>query len=938
MLTKVPASFLRTLCVRKKETGTFKKSLVFLPLDFNRKTERYRMNQIYRVLLSMTCVLAVSCQSTDHQPETKTDSRTELQKSLDVNFVTQEEAVQRSARVSQVHYQLKADLTGNDKNFSGKMLLSFQLSDANSDLKVDLSDAKISDLNVNGTQVSDFVQGKRFFLLPQKSLKIGDNQVSITYEGTYSHSGEGLHRFVDPVDQRAYLYTQFEAFDANRFMPCFDQPDLKAKLQLTVLAPLQWTVVSNTLETTKHKTSNASQEWVFPDTATISTYLFALHAGEYKIWKSSFGKIPLRLFARQSLAKYVTPEDWFRVTRQGLGFYQGYFAFAYPFVKYDQLIVPEFNAGAMENVAAVTFSERMIRRGKETRDFKSGTAETILHEMAHMWFGDLVTMKWWNDLWLNESFADFMEDLAATNATEFTDASMDVFAGSKQWAYREDQLITTHPIAANVKNTDESFTNFDGITYGKGAATFKQLSYSMGADVFKKGVQNYFKKYAYKNTQLTDFVGELAAASHQDLTDWTQSWLRDAGVDTLKVKMTCDAQKISSLNLEIINSGYSKLTRSHAFELAFLYEKKSQVKVTQTLRVLMNQKSMDVKEAVGLACPQLAYPNYHDNDYMKLQLDEITLANLKTSYAKLEDPFMRLMFASAIWQMVRDQSLKLADYNEIILGHIVKETNLKVLKLLFGTIAGGRRIEDSTYLFMPSETPVQQEARTKFVARVEELFMSGLKEAPAGSDLQMAWFDALITATETPSGLTQLFLVFDGSEEIPGLKVDQDRRWSVLQQMCKFNVSNVTALVAEEEKKDISSRAKESSLACIASIPTLDNKKSWYAQVKSEKTEYSLEQIGQIAKSIFPYQQRDLQKAFVDDYFDFLAHSFDRDQEYLSTVSHGLVPAMCDVQSATRIQQFASSSPKMPAVLVKNLKMIGQDDERCAKIHAFNSH
>ena len=460
----------------------------------------------------------------------------------------------------------------------------------------------------------------------------------------------------------------------------------------------------------------------------------------------------------------------------------------------------------------------------------------------------------------------------------------------------------------------------------------------MGADTFRKGVQNYFKKYAYQNTQLADFVGQLGEASHQDLTAWSQSWLRDAGLDTLYMQIKCEAQKISELKLEVENSEFSKMNRTHAFEIAFLTQQGSQVKVTQSLRVLMNQKNINLKEAIGQDCPLLVYPNYHDNDYIKFQLDETTLANLKTSFSKIEDPFMRLMFASTFWQMARDQKVKLTDYADLVMSAIPTETNFKVLRQFIATITGGRRLdEDTIYFYMPNETAAQRAARTKFVSQVEMVYANAMKAAPAGSDLQNIWLDALIHGTETSAGLAQLERIFNSKEKIAGLDVDQDRRWAILQQMCRFNFPNVTRLVSTEEKHDTSSRAKESSLACIASIPNLENKRTWYAQVKSEKTDYSLGQIDQIARNIFPYQQRDLQKAFADDYFDFISSSFGRDQEYLSTVSRELVPAMCDEKSAGRIRQFALSSTKMPAVLVKTLKIAGQEDERCAKVHAFNS-
>ena len=920
------------------------------------------MKNFSKLLITLLALTTFSCQSASLQPKTDagamrqdqvvssakpqslntTEVQTKLQPKAEalnpeVNFITQEEAKERASRVSQVHYQLQTDLTKSETNFNGQMNLEFQLSDITSDLKLDLTDAQISMLKVNGQLVSTPKQFKRHFMLPHEHLILGPNKVQIHYQALYSHSGEGLHRFVDPEDKRVYLYTQFEAFDANRFMPCFDQPDLKAKLQLSVVAPRTWIVISNTRENTMLPISKKNVKWDFPDTPSLSTYLFALHAGDFKVWRSQFGSIPLRLFARKSLSKYVVSEDWFRVTKQGLGFYQKYFAYDYPFYKYDQVIVPEFNAGAMENVAAVTFSERFVTRGKETRNQKAGTAEVILHELAHMWFGDLVTMKWWNDLWLNESFADFMENLATVSATEFKDAGMDVFSGGKQWAYRDDQLVTTHPIEANVKNTDESFTNFDGITYGKGSAVFKQLSYKMGDETFKKGVQSYFKKYAYLNTQREDFMKELGEASNQDLSNWSQSWLQDAGVDTLTYQVKCEAGKVSKLSLELENSIYSKKMRSHAFEIALFSPQEGKIKISKTIRISMDQRKMDVKEAVGAECPRLVYPNLGDYAYLRFHLDAVSVNNLKADFNKIEDPFMRLSFAVTLWQMVRDQKLKINEYADVALAAVTVEPNQKVLRQIVNSISGGRHSDENCiYFYLPNETEVEQKARSKFVAQIENIYAQLLRASPPDSDTQKNWLDALIHATETKEGLARLNALLEDKEKLAGLDFNQDRRWSTLQQMCKFNFPEVRAKLSSEEMRDSSSRAKESKLACVASIPNLENKKDWYAKVKSEKSEYSLGQIGQIARNIFPYQQRDLQSAFVDDFFEFITKSFDRDQEYLSTVSRDLIPALCNEQSAGRIRQFVGSNTQMPPVLVKAMRVAGQEDERCAKVHAFN--
>jgi aminopeptidase N len=296
---------------------------------------------------------------------------------------------------------------------------------------------------------------------------------------------------------------------------------------------MDWQVVTNTLsKDTNHVDGRKS--WQFPPSPVFSTYVFALHAGPYAFWKANANGIPIRLFARKSLAKYVDHQEWLKITQQGLMFYGTQFGYPYPFAKYDQIIVPDFNEGAMENVGAVTFSERYIFRTKVTQDKHMRRADTILHEMAHMWFGDLVTMRWWNGLWLNESFATFMSSWAIDQATQFTGIWQTFFTDIKTWAYREDQLVTTHPIELPVPDTDHAEANFDGITYGKGASTLKQLSFYLSEDDFREGLQRYFQKYAFKNTTLTDFIQMLSEASSQDLSKWQHSWLQTTGVNTIQ--------------------------------------------------------------------------------------------------------------------------------------------------------------------------------------------------------------------------------------------------------------------------------------------------------------------------------------------------------------------------------------------------------------------
>ncbi|TPW20554.1 MAG: aminopeptidase N, partial [Elusimicrobia bacterium] len=396
-----------------------------------------------------------------------------------VKGLSREEAAARAARVSDAAYRLQFVVGFDEKEFTGVTDISFNLKGAPAPLTVDFGEGLPRKVTANGADTA-FDYNGHFLTLPPSALRKGANTVRIEYSHPYSATGSGLYRFKDPADGLVYLYSDFEPFDANLMFPCFDQPDIKAGYAVEVTAPEDWLVVSAARPERVLPAGPGARRWVFPMTKPFSTYVFSLHAGPYMEWRDDFQGLPLGLYARRSLARFVDAEEWFTVTKQGMGFFNRYFDFPYPFGKYDQVLVPDFNSGAMENVGAVTFSERNAPRSRPTPAERLDRADVILHEMAHMWFGDLVTMAWWDDLWLNESFASYMSAVAVDAATEFRDAWLDFNLGTKQWAYWEDQLVTTHPIEAVVPDTEVAFANFDGITYGKGASTLKQLAVLLG--------------------------------------------------------------------------------------------------------------------------------------------------------------------------------------------------------------------------------------------------------------------------------------------------------------------------------------------------------------------------------------------------------------------------------------------------------------------------
>jgi len=525
-------------------------------------------NTLYKVfpaILSISIMCLSSCSTKFEQNNTTlTPNMPPVQSNT---ALTRSHAKSRAARVSRVSYKFSLRLSAENKPFQGQTEIDFYLSDNTLPLKLDFLDGKILSVKSANQDITYSYNGT-FISLPANSLKAGQNTLIIQYTNNYRRDGEGLHWFKDPEDGETYLHTQFEPWYFNRVFPGFDQPDIKASYQLKVSVPAHWAVISAKRETRIEASSESRNTWYFPTTKTFSTYAFSIHAGPYVIWeeKTTF-RVPLRILARKSYAKYVDVDDWFKITRQGFDFFEQYFQTPYPYSKYDQLLVPELKSGAMENVGAVTFAEFFQpRRAKNPVD-RERMSVVVQHELAHHWFGNLVTMRWWDDIWLNESFADLMGNYATSIATEHTNAMSRFSAGRKSWGYSEDQAITTHPIIQDVPDTDAVMTSLDGISYAKGAAVLWQLKHVIGEEAFKQSLANYFSIYANKNTSYLDLIKVIEDTSQRDLSAWVASWLKKEGVNTLKTELKCSNEKITQLNLKQLPANSSLEIREHKLDI-----------------------------------------------------------------------------------------------------------------------------------------------------------------------------------------------------------------------------------------------------------------------------------------------------------------------------------------------------------------------------------
>ena len=543
----------------------------------------------------------------------------------------------------------------------------------------------------------------------------------------------------------------------------------------------------------------------------MSTYITALVAGEYHVvrdvHRGQFDDIPLGLFCRQSLVEHLDADDIFGITKQGFGFFEGAFEMAYPFGKYDQLFVPEYNMGAMENAGAVTFRDELLFRSRQTVAAYEQRANTILHEMAHMWFGDLVTMRWWDDLWLNESFAEFAAHHSSVEATRFTDAWTGFTNNRKNWAYRQDQLPSTHPIAADNYDLRAVEANFDGITYAKGASALKQLVAWVGEKDFFAGLRAYFTKYAYSNTELTDLLAELAEASGRELDDWSQEWLQTSGVNTLQARFETDDEGIfTSFSVEQTAIEAFPTLRRHRIAIGLYNQVEGRLVRTERIETDVRGASTPIPELLDHRQPDLVLLNDDDLTYAKIRLDERSFATLLESIATFDESLPRALCWGSAWDMTRDAELPSADFVALVLAGVGSETDLTAVGSLL------RQGQSAVNLF------TSDAARPELAERWESGLRALVEDAEPGSDHQLALVRAYATAASGPGHVRE---ILDGA--LDGLSVDTDLRWTLVSALARLGDADEDEIAAELERDNTIS-GQESAAAARAIRPTAEAK------------------------------------------------------------------------------------------------------------------
>ncbi|MGE4234391.1 MAG: aminopeptidase N [Bacteriovoracia bacterium] len=844
------------------------------------------------------------------------------------NVVTLQESIERKARLSNIHYDLFLELSKEEKPFLGSVTISFDYkripNDTLKELHLDFEGGEVLLMRINGKEI-DFSHRDSKVYFSTASLDDGkQNVIEITYNHPYSTTGEGLHRSVDPKDGQVYVYSHGEPNFINQILPCFDQPDLKASFELQVAAPSDWEVISNVTETTVDE--QAGEKLVrFPRAETYSTYLFAVHAGPYTKWEDNF-RYPLRLFAPASMAKYIDAADWFAITKDSFDELEEAFGTPYPFKKYDQIVVYEFNSGAMENIAAVTFTDRLIPQRKMLPTERIRLAEVIVHEMVHMWFGNLVTMAWWNDLWLNEAFATMISYWAIDQFADhlhLDDPNLSMFA-RKTRAYEKDDLVTTHAVAPDkVGDTLEGRANFDMISYGKGSAALKQLMLLISEKAFFSGLKAYFAKHRWKNTVLTDFISAMKDAVRERGNDdavvdrWAHDYLLTKGTNTVSVVFEEQNGVISRFEINQKPDRTDKILRTHAVQVG-LYDldENNQLVLREMEQVEINGQTTDVQSLIGQKAPALVFPNYGDHAFVHVELDPKSLQAVEEHLSTINNPLVKQMLWFTLSNMVSHGQLSAQKFARIAMNHLPKETDDAVLTSTLGRLTQSLRYAANTVY-----PGVRRE--------IEDFLWKEFESASPGSTKQAILFPFATATMSTQDRLNLARVLVNKEAEIEGLELTPDRRWNLISGLAKNartpgDQKAVEEMIQSEVAADSSDKAQNNSIYASVLLPDQTNKQVWLQRIlgKDTSTKYTDFKLQYAMAGFYTREQQPIAQFAIEPFFEALPElARTKSDAFLLNITSTMVPDYADCRDLlnAKIEGYLKDNEALSTQATRNL-------------------
>jgi aminopeptidase N len=820
--------------------------------------------------------------------------------------LTREEAATRAALVTVDRHDVELDVSRGPETFSTRSTIHFRSSQPGAETFLDFVGGTVQAVTLNGTHLDPAeVYTDSRVRLPGLAA---ENVVVVAATGRYTNTGEGLHRFVDPVDDEVYLYSQFEVPDSRRMYPVFEQPDLKARFTFTVTAPAHWQVVSNSPTPSPEPAGDGIATWRFATTPPISSYITALVAGPYDVVRDTVstrgGEVPLGIFCRRSLTPYLDADNLFDLTKRGFAYFEEEFDCAYPFVKYDQLFAPEYNMGAMENAGCVTINEMYVFRSRVPDALVERRALTVLHELAHMWFGNLVTMRWWNDLWLNESFAEWASTTCQSEATHWTDAWTTFGTHEKDWAYRQDQLSSTHPIVAEIRDLQDVEVNFDGITYAKGASVLKQLVAHVGREPFRDGLRAYFATHAWGNTTLDDLLSELEATSGRDLRTWSKLWLETAGVSTLRPVLEVDDRgQVAVAAIEQTCAPGLETLRPHTLAIGLYALRDGVFERTDRLELDVEGARTQVPELVGREQPDLLLVNDDDLAYAKIRLDERSLATALSHPRGFTSSLPRSLVLASLWDMTRDAEMGARHFVDVVLETLPGESDSTLLRTLVA------QLQTAVHSYSAPEHRDALRASTR--DRLWEITRS----AEPGSDAQLQLVSAAAALTAAGDDSTLLRALLEGTEVLDGLTVDFEMRWTLLTALVAAGAADDAEIDAELAHEDTAT-ARERAAKARAARPTAKAKEQAWAEAIDGGLPTAIVEATALGFTR-PGTSPDLMRPFVERYHALLDTVHDRGSHALvESIVYGLYPRpLADAALRDRTQAWLDANPDAPAAL-----------------------
>ena len=797
--------------------------------------------------------------------------------------LTRDEARERSAILDVASYDVGIDLTTGDQTFRSETTVSFTCSEPGANTFIDLVARTVHSVRLNGRELDASVvaDGVRVQLDGLEA----QNELHVVADCVYMNTGEGLHRFVDPVDKEVYLYSQFEVADSRRVFTVFEQPDLKATFRFTVTTPDHWVVVSNSPTPEPEPLPEAKAVWHFEPTPILPSYVTALIAGPYHVERSELTSrdgrtIPLGVLCRASLAEHLDADNVVTITKQGFEYFEQTFDLPYPFTKYDQIFVPEFNAGAMENAGAVTFLETYVFRSKVSGALIERRGLTILHELAHMWFGDLVTMRWWDDLWLNESFAEWASTSCQVANTEWPWAWTTFGTAEKSWAYRQDQLPSTHPIVADIRDLEDVEVNFDGITYAKGASVLKQLVAYVGEEKFVEGLRRYFRAHAYGNTELADLLRELETTSGRDLREWSAQWLQRAGVNTLRpVIETDDEGRLTSVTIEQTAPAEHDVLRDHRLAVGCYDLVDGRLERTDRVELDVTGASTPVPQLVGRQRPDLLLVNDDDLAYAKIRLDDQSFSTAVAHLDGFDSSMPRSLVLGAAWDMTRDAESPARDFVELALTAIAGETDSTVLRILLA------QLTTTAHVYVAGEN------RAEVLRQVTERLRQLLNDAEPGSDQQLQLMTSFAAFAQSQEDVALLRGLLDGTSSVPGLAVDTDMRWTLLTGLVEAGAAGDDEIDREQDRDDTANGRRSAAVARAARPTAAAKLEAWASVVDSDELPNAVQES--VIIGFGKVHDVELLRPFVDKYFAAIEDVWaTRTNEIAQQIVIGLYPTL----------------------------------------------